>query len=486
MNRRDFIKLNALLAASSVLPINLFGSGFNDYKALVIILLHGGNDSLNMFIPTNVDKFEEYSKARGILAIKNNKLELPISNGKLALEAGENNPYYDGGTIVNSYTKGFYDSEFGIGINPLMPELAYLAKEGNLAVVSNMGTLHEPTTKEDIAKKRVKLPIYLYSHNSQRALFYTGNSQNQSSIGWAGHLADIWGDVNNSSVYGLNIAIDSAVKMLYGKDTNPLVISNRGPTRYSKVKDEERILYDKLLQINSNNDYKRLYNKLKKSSFKYQDTLNDDWDSVTLSFNSTNGYGDELFTKLGYQKLGVKSTEVTGFGLMDKLKAVTKLIQIGKNRGFNREIFFITQGGYDTHGNQKVQHARLLRELSCAMYDFNMAIKDLGLSDSVTTFNISDFGRSAGNNGNGSDHAWGGHYFVLGGAVKGGLYGELPSLELGGIDDATKKGRLIPKISHTQYYSTILNWFGVDEATTLKLFPELSNFSNKNLGFMKV
>ena len=490
MERRDFLKFLTTISAYNMLPSSLFADDTSsDYKALVIILLHGGNDSVNMFIPTTNDEksgFDAYTKARGVLAIDQNPLDLPLDdNGNLILESGDKNPYYYDGTIIKAYTKGFYDSGIeGIGVNPLMPEVANLAKQGKLAVVANMGTLHEPSSKEDILNKKVKLPIYLFSHNSQRALFYTGNTQNQSISGWAGILADNLGNINNSDVYGLNVAIDSAVKMLYGDKTNPLTISSRGPKSYNKVKDAERELYDKLLQIQNNDEFLRVYNELKKQSFVYQDTLKSDWDNTVLTFTSTNSYGEELFTVPNANTLGIKTTESVSNWLSLQLKAITRLIQIGKNRGLKRQIFFVTQGGYDTHGNQTSTHSKNLRALSLALDSFDKALSDIGAHNEVTTFNISDFGRSVGNNGDGSDHAWGGHYFVMGGAVKSGLYGKMPSLELGGEDDISKIGRLIPTTSHAQYYATLLKWFGIDNSLIEQVLPEVKNFEVQDLGFM--
>jgi len=489
MQRRDFLKFLTTISAYNMLPSSLFADdASSEYKALVIILLHGGNDSVNMFIPTTNDQksgFDAYTKARGVLAIDQNLLDLPLDeNGNLILEGGDKNPYYSNGTIIESYTKGFYDCGIdGIGINPLMPELAALSKQGNLAVVANMGTLHEPSTKEDILNKKVKLPIYLFSHNSQRALFYTGNSQNQSCSGWAGVLADNLGNINNNDVYGLNIAIDGAVKLQYGDITNPLTISSRGPKSYNKVKGAERELYDRLLQIQNNDEFLRVYNELKVKSFVYQDTLKNDWDNTELNFTSTNSYGGELFTVPNYETLGIKSSEGISDGLSIQLKAITRLIKIGKTKGLKRQIFFVTQGKYDTHGNQTSTHSKNLRALSLALDSFNKALKEINAHNEVTTFNISDFGRSVGNNGDGSDHAWGGHYFVMGGAVNSGLYGRMPSLELGGDDDYSKKGRLIPTISHAQYYASLLKWFGVDSSLIEKILPELKNFDVKDLGF---
>jgi uncharacterized protein (DUF1501 family) len=143
-------------------------------------------------------------------------------------------------------------------------------------------------------------------------------------------------------------------------------------------------------------------------------------------------------------------------------------------------------GGFDTHSGQSERHAMLLRTLSLALGDFQTALDDMGMSNEVTTYTVSDFGRSVGSNGDGTDHAWGGHYFVMGGAVKPGLYGKLPDLTLGGNDDIGSKGRLIPTTSYDTYMSTILKWFGVSEVDREEIFPNLVNFEGSyDLGFMQ-
>ena len=496
MKRRDFIKgasrLSTLVTLSSVgVPLSIFGDEkFGDYKALVIILLHGGNDSINMFLPIGDDAktgYKNYASIRTSLKADEVDLrdKLTVNNGNLELLKEDKNPYYQNSSISQAYTKGFYSTNIkDIGVNALMPELAHLVNQNRVAIVANMGTLHEPTTKKDILDKKVKLPIYLFSHNTQRRLFATADALKQKKIGWAGHLADIWGDINNSVVYGLNIGIDGLDHSLYGKKTTPISISRGGPSKYG-MDDNEKAIFNKLLNLSNSNEFYRLYSSLRSKSFVFQEILNKDWSENSPKYSSTNAYGDKLFSHLSTKTIGVSSSDSIGSRLFDKLKAVSRLAYIGKNKGLKREIFFVKMGGYDTHGNQAKQHARLLRELSGALGDFQKSLDELNLSKNVVTFNISDFGRSIGNNGDGTDHAWGGHYFVMGDSVKAGLYGELPDLTLGGDDDISRKGRLIPKISVTQYYSTILKWFGVDDKTLDILFPELSNFSVRDLGFMQ-
>jgi uncharacterized protein (DUF1501 family) len=170
--------------------------------------------------------------------------------------------------------------------------------------------------------------------------------------------------------------------------------------------------------------------------------------------------------------------------MLKQLKAVAKLAKIGKDRGLKRQIFYVKDGGYDTHNNQSQQHARKLRGLSLGLGDFYRALESMGMENEVTLISTSDFGRSTGDNGDGTDHAWGGSYFALGGAVKGGTYGVAPDLTLGSEDDYTHKGRLIPTTSNTQYFATVVRWFGLDDDSLHAIFPELKNFEQKDLGFM--
>lgn len=472
--------------SSMVLPSRLFAqdtSSFEDYKALIVIYQAGGNDGLNMFIPSGSDPlrgYSNYAKIRDTIRVQDTELSLPLTDGVLDLSGG--NPYASNNSLEESYTKGIYRHEnLDVATNGLMPEIADLVNQNKVAILANTGNLAYPSTKSELLGKTKPLPPFLFAHNHQTKLVMNGEASLLDYSGWAGRLYDNWKDVNGGDIYGMNIGINNSEHLFYGDETNPLIIGQNGPTSYYRV---NRTLYDTLLGVPKNDNHRTLYNQLRQHSFLMQDTIVDDWNNNAPTWNSTNAYGGELFVTPSSELLSQSSPVYTDDSLLLRLKAIAKLAYIGKNRGLKRQIFYVLDGGYDTHSNQTQQHARKLRGLSLAIGDLQRALSEMGMSNEVTTFTVSDFGRSTGNNGDGTDHAWGGTYFAVGGAVNGGLYGTLPDLTLGSDDDLYSKGRLIPTTSMSQYYATMLKWFGVDEVTMAKVLPELSNFETQDLGFM--
>ncbi|SFV60535.1 putative exported protein [hydrothermal vent metagenome] len=483
-NRRDFLKLSAVTISALAVPSTLFAEeSFSDYKALVVIYNAGGNDGFNMFIPSGDDAltgYSNYAKARENIKVANSDLPLTVTNNQLDLTAG--NPYALNNELSDSYTKGFYKHiGMDVATNALMPELAHLVNQGKVAVVSNVGNLIEPATKAEFLAKTKVRPPFLFAHNHQTKLAMTGEASLLNYSGWAGRVFDNWIDINGGDIYGMNISVGRSEHLFYGDKTKGLNINSNGPTSYKHIK---RDIYDELVQVGESDKFKKLYQELQQHSFEMQDVIVGDWNNNAPTFSSTNAYGGELFSEPTHEQLQESKPTLTDTSIIKRLKAVAKLAYIGKNRGLKRQIFFVYDGGYDTHNNQSIQHARKLRGLSLGIGDFTKALEEMGMANEVTTFNISDFGRSIGENGDGTDHAWGSNLFVVGGAVKGGLYGTLPDLTLGSDDDIAKKGRLIPTTSMSQYYGTIVKWFGADDVLLAKVVPELDNFSVKDLGFM--
>ncbi len=491
--RREFLKLTGSYAglAAMGIPLSLFaddGATLTGYKALVVVLQHGGNDSINMFVPSGTDVKKGHPNYASIrserLTVANNDLTAGLSttDGKLTLAT---NPYEKNADITQAYTKGFYrhSNIDGLASNGMMPEFAHLVNQGKVAMIANAGNIIAPATKADFENNSANAvrPPYLFSHNNQRKLLFNGVASTLSRKGWAGLIADQWSSINGNSVYGFNIGIKRGVHLLYGENSEPLVINASGPTSYRSI---NRPLYDNWLGLSESERFKGLYAKLRKHSLDVQDVLVNDWDNNAPTFSSTNVYGGELFSLPNVSTLGIATEGKVDDGLLVQLKAVAKLAKIGKDSGLKRQIFYVQQGGYDTHANQAEGHSSKLRELSLGLGDLQSALTEMGMEDEVTTFNLSDFGRSIGDNGDGTDHAWGAHHFVLGGAVTGGLYGTLPDLTLSGEDDISQKGRLIPTTSMSQYLGTIVKWFGADETMLNELFPERVNFTEQDLKFM--
>ncbi len=508
LNRREFLRQgrNAALslAGLSVLPRSVFSStspSFTDYKALVCISLNGGNDSVNMILPTVSSGESGYDMYAAIRGLDNEEISLAVNNVDLSsglnstgnlLSAGWSNPYYQNASRIEAYLKGMYhiSGTKPFGIHGMMPELARLVQQQQAAVIANAGTLVRPVTRDEILANAADLPSFLFSHNSQRALTQTGEANNPDAAGWAGRLFDNWQQVNNNHPLGMNIAYGGG-RLLVGRETTPLRLNPGSPPTYRNLTgeavpmQERRQLYLDLHGLSMESQFKGLYNRMLLRSFQLTDVLAEAWESTELTFDGlTSSYGHPLFSVPEQTVLGIDD-EISG-SLLQQLEAVARMIAYSQSQtDIKRQVFFVQQGGYDTHGSQKANHPLLLRELSLALWDFQLAMDHLSLTDKVISYNLSDFGRTVTNNSDGTGHAWGGHYLVMGGSVNGGqLYGELPDLTLGGNHDHGSKGRLIPQIATDQIQATLARWFGVDDTLMPTIFPNIDNFLTRYLSFI--
>jgi uncharacterized protein (DUF1501 family) len=530
MQRRHFLKslaglgsMGALGSAGEMLLLKqamAAAPSFDDYKALVCIFLYGGNDAFNMLIPTGDDAdkgYDAYAAARGNLAVTNENLGLnqittngnDLNNGILG--EADRNPYNENLTQQTAYTKGFYPlSANGIelGVNGLMPELAQLIIDNRASILANTGTLIRPVTRDEILNQEAELPLFLFAHNHQQRILQTGQANNLNDIGWAGKIADQWNDVNQNSALGLNISFAGNDRMLIGNVTSPLVLkANSLPTinhlrqGVNGTYDDRRALYKALAGIENSTDrldfdstrtdattdpFRSLYNRMQLKSLSTYDQLSDSWNSVQIDYNTTGPYGEALFEIPTAQQLGFTRT-IRG-RLLNQLEAVAKMIHLAASgnlgAGNNRQIFFVELSGFDTHASQASEHPLLLRELSLGLWKFQKAMEELGHADKVTSFTMSDFGRTLSFNGDGTDHAWGSHQLVMGGygtategLLSGGrMVGELPVMQLAGVDDFSNKGRMIPTTSQDQINAALANWFGAEQSLIRNLFPNLVNF----------
>ena len=512
-DRRDFLKSGAAVGASALLAPSILGAtdttpNFSDYKAIVVLALEGGNDGYNTFIPIGAGDdeygYNAYLKAREAIAVRNKDLSSELknamnANGDLELGKGSGNLYYEQDNALENYQSGFYAHNKGydkdgntlnlnfnnkIGTHGYMPELANLTNQGKVAVVSNVGNLYEPTTRDAIMNARATLPPFLMAHDHQFSLAANGNALNLRDFGLFGKLHDAWKSLDGDNIYGMNTALFQSCHMLYGRLSNPTIFNRNGVSLFSSLNYRYEVYTDMISSWKRKQNYKRYYNNLRDHSFKVVQEIKDVWEERDDIYENLLGsYGEKITTPtddswaaIGHGGIGVKWEP--------DLLSAAKLIKIGKDSGLKRQIVYIRMASFDTHGNQREFHGKYLRSLDTAIGKFQRIMKKLGLEESVTTISMSDFGRSIGANSDGTDHAWGNNLFVIGGAVKGGLYGKQASLKLGGEDDMSYKGRLIPTTSMSQYYNTILEWFGADEDLRNNLLVDLKNFDNKNLGFM--
>jgi len=486
---------------------------FSDYKAMVCVFLYGGNDSFNMLIPTGTDAltgYSAYAESRGGLAVANHALNSATASLKIA----DGNPYYSNGLASEAYLKGHYpmaNNGFELGVNAVMPELAHLIDSNKASVVSNVGNLVQPVSKAQIQAETANLPLFLFAHNHQQRALQTGQGNNLNDVGWAGRIADNWPDINNSSPMGLNISYAGSDRMLIGKNSIPLVVSPGNPPQVYDMKKalydthtDRRALFQAIHGVQGNsasgytrfdtrstyvapNPFERLFSNTSRKSMGVFDLLNDAWGSHTLNYFRKDSYGNDLFSVPSATDLGFDSP-IKG-RLITQLEAVAKMVDMGvrdnfASGGYKRQIFMVSLGSFDTHSDQASKHPLLLRELSLGLSKFQAAMEDLGHANKVSTFTMSDFGRTLGNNGDGTDHAWGANHIVMGGdgqnqvgnLAGGRMLGQLPDFSLDGSDDYNDKGRIIPSTAQDQLNASLCRWFGVDGALMPTIFPNLANF----------
>jgi uncharacterized protein (DUF1501 family) len=412
-----------------------------DYKALVCLFLYGGNDANNVLVPNDTNNYHTYSLARGALAIPKNTLR------PLTIQSGDGRQY---------------------GFHPSLPELANLFNQGKLTMVANVGTLVAPTTRSNYINGTAAVPNNLFSHEDQAVQWMTSvPDRNDIRTGWAGRAADLLASLNGNSKVSLALSIAGTNTLEVGNTVIPYLISPSGslglhgigshnPNAAIRVQGLKN-----LLALQHNNLFESAYADTMSRSIEENEVLNGALAGVAA-----------LQTQFPSTELG------------RQLQMVAKLIAARSNLGMQRQIFFCAVGGYDTHGDQLASQSGLLTELSSGMNAFYSATVELGVAQSVTTFTASDFGRTLPTNGGGSDHGWGSHQFVMGGAIRGNrLYGTFPTLAVNGPDD-TEDGRWIPTTSVDEFSATFAHWFGVSDSDMSSVFPNIGRFAHPNLGFL--
>jgi uncharacterized protein (DUF1501 family) len=368
------------------------------------------------------------------------------------------------------------------GFHPNMPEMQNLFNQGKLAVLCNSGPLVEPLTRTTYQNGAGKKPLQLFSHSDQVGLFQTAIANNVSQTGWGGRLADKIQGLNGSATFPSNVSIAGINLLLSGVDTRQLAVADSNTALGSVLQLIMSGTTSEQASRQASFDALRTFD----NEFKLVKAASDTRTSSLQTDNALSSVNPTLTTVFPNTSIGRQLKQVALL-----IKACTDQIA-GIN--MKRQIFFTQLGGFDTHSAEISGQGNLLTQVSQAISAFFAATVELGLQNKVTTFTMSDFGRTfqpagAGATVVGSDHAWGNHQLIVGGSVLGHtLYGAYPTLRLGGPDDTdggtNPRGRWIPTTSVEQYAATLATWYGLSSADLAAVFPLLSHFPTSNLGFL--
>jgi uncharacterized protein (DUF1501 family) len=485
---RDLRLINTAMAAQG--PVS-------GYKALVCIFLSGGNDANNWIVPTSPSVFADYTAIRGNLALPESSL-LTLRQGP----TGSDSAYSD----TDGHTYGFH---------PACPQLQTLFGEKKLGILFNVGTLVRPTTRANYVSGLAAFrPPQLFSHSDQVTQWQTSIPDQPPTTGWGGRVADLLNSVANpSGSISMSVSLSGANTFEVGNLITQYQVATSGAIVLSGslmtgTSARVRALRN-ILGVSHTNLQRKAYAGISTNAIAVGDALNTNISATLDPTDSPASYTAQNVAApwrwntglTGIYSAAAQSNGLGGFpntSLGTQLKMVARLIQAHGPAAFNmnRQVFFCSVGGYDTHTSQVLvngtdqptnatgAHYKLLADVNTCMYAFQRAMEQLGVSDDVTSFTTSDFSRTLPTNSQGSDHGWGSHHLVMGGAVKGGqTYGHLPAFTINGPND-TGLGRWIPTISVDQHSATLAKWFGVDPSEIPTIFPNVGRFATSDLGYM--
>jgi uncharacterized protein (DUF1501 family) len=455
LSRRRFIgracsAVGATGMLSALAQLRMIGalaadSAPTDYKALVCLFLYGGNDSNNLLVPTDNTNYQLYATDRTVLALPQSSL-LPISP----------KTYSDGRSW---------------GLHPSLVEVQQLFGQGSLALLANTGTLVQPVTLAQYNAGTVALPPQLFSHANQQVQWQSSVPDQPFTTGWGGRLADIVNALNSNPKISMSVSVAGQNSFQVANTVSQFAVSPSGAvvltgTTGSAIANARSAAQQNILNLQEQNLFEAAFGGMTTSAV-----------ADSLLLNSVLASAPALTTTFPTTSIGTQ------------MRMIAKMIGAAPQLGLTRQVFFASLGGFDLHSDQLGAHATLFMQLSQALSAFSAATTELGVGSQVTTFTASDFSRTFNTNGTsdgtaGSDHGWGSHHLIMGGAVQGGdIYGQVPLLELGGPED-TGRGRWIPTTSVDEYAATLATWFGVSVSNLPVVLPNIGRFATSNLGFM--
>jgi len=449
-SRREFMRTaSALSIAGSATPflVNLAGisaaaaqTAPNDYRALVCVFLYGGNDHSNTIVPADNASYQLYAQSRTNLALAQNTL-LPLVT--------PTNPSMSGRQIA---------------MRGEMAALKALYDQGQAAVLANIGPLRAPMTMAQYRANSVPRPMGLFSHNDQQSDWQSFGPEG-TRVGWGGRLGDLFASSNNYQNVTA-ISTSGAAVFVSGANVAQLQIGNNGAQGIPSLQNNATVFSTRaatpplkaMMTAADTHVLANDYNRIVKRSTEAAAAINTSLNAVQLA------------------------TQFPGTGLGNQMRNVARMIAARQALGSKRQVFHVSIGGFDQHSGLVQGHGGLWQQISNAMSAFYNATVELGIADSVTAFTASDFGRTLDSNGEGSDHGWGAHHVVVGGAVKGGeLYGEWPETVLRGPLDVGR-GNLLPTTAVDQMVGTLATWFGVPAGSLRDVVPNAGNYSSLDLG----
>jgi uncharacterized protein (DUF1501 family) len=444
LKRRAFLQGTAGIAAAGLgawsdLGRMAFAATNEDYRAVVCLFLYGGNDSNNMVVPTSASEYSSYARDRTNLAIPSHQL-LPIN-------------------VSNTPGRTF-------GLNPSMAAMQKLFNDGNAAIVANVGPLLQPLTADEYRNNRARAPMNLFSHSDQQTQWQSSVADSMVKSGWGGRVTELMLAQNGANAGYTVVSVAGNNVWGTGTRTQPFKISAGGGFGFNFYEPGGRDPLSTAITETLTRKQQHVFEQA------WLDVINRSIENQRVLQNA-----------IGNSTL---ATAFPNTGLGNQLRQIARMISARGNLGLKRQAFFASIGGFDTHGEGQLgEQGGKLGEISAAVAAFHAATVELGIADKITLFTASDFNRTYRSNGKGSDHAWGGHHFVVGGGVAGGkMYGTFPQLIINGPDDAGD-GHWLPSTSVDQMAGTLAKWMGTSATDMPTVLPNLSRFAVQDLGFMK-